>query len=88
MNPHPIEGATRIVGGPDAGQPEYLPLHIRDMPAEIMLASGRVSTVNAMVTAWRPTADELAALNAGAPVYLSILGNTWPPANLWVGGAA
>lgn len=86
MNPHPIEGATRIVGGPDADQPEYFPLHIRDMPASLMRGDGSQVEVNAMVTAWRPTADELARLNAGAPVYLSLLGNAWPPANLWVGG--
>ena len=31
------------------------------------------------VSAWLPTPDELAALNAGAPVYLFIWGEGHPP---------
>jgi hypothetical protein len=38
-----------------------------------------------MVTAWEPTPDELARLNAGAPVHLRILGSAHPPVLLTVG---
>ena len=31
------------------------------------------------ITAWIPTPDELAALNAGAPVYLTVWGDAHPP---------
>lgn len=82
MIPQTMTGETRIVG---AAQPEYQPLSIRDMPATLHKADGDV-TVNAMVTAWKPTAEELERLNAGEPVLLSILGNVWPPANIWVAG--
>lgn len=85
MKPLRIAGETRVMGGPAAGQPEYFPLSIRDMPAELTHGDGRRSVVNAMVSAWQPTPEELAQLNAGAPVFLSILGDRWPPSNLWVG---
>jgi hypothetical protein len=40
----------------------------------------------AMVTAWLPTPEELAALNAGAAVRVRILGTQHPPIMLSVGG--
>jgi hypothetical protein len=40
----------------------------------------------AMVSAWEPTPAELAALNAGAPVQLHIVGEGHPPVWLDVGG--
>ena len=38
-----------------------------------------IRTDNSFVSAWLPTPEELAALNAGAPVYLFIYGNSHPP---------
>ncbi len=38
-----------------------------------------------MVTAWLPTPEELAALNAGAAVHVRILGSDHPPLMLSVG---
>ncbi len=40
--------------------------------------------VPAVVSFWQPDATELAALNAGKPVALSIVGRTMPPAAVWV----
>lgn len=37
-----------------------------------------------VVSYWTPTVDELAALNAGAPVALWIIGQTMPPVSLAV----
>jgi hypothetical protein len=40
-----------------------------------------------MITSWQPTPDELALLNQGAPVYLSVLGVAHPPVMITVGDA-
>jgi len=37
-----------------------------------------------VVSFWRPTSEELAALNAGAPVSLMVVGHTMPPVSLTV----
>jgi hypothetical protein len=41
-----------------------------------------------MVTAWSPTPDELERINAGAPIYLRIIGNRHPPVMLEVGNVS
>lgn len=69
-----IPGATRVLA---KDQPEYSQLPIRD--------EKRADGVNSMVSSWSPTPDELARLNAGAPVYLGILGTVHPPVILGVG---
>lgn len=38
-----------------------------------------VRTEDGFVSAWIPTPEEIAALNAGAPVYLFIYGDKHPP---------
>ena len=73
-----IEGATRIVGKCQG----YIGLPLRDERIDC--------TVNgpgtpAMITAWVPTPDELAALIAGAAVHVRILGTVPPPMNVFVG---
>jgi len=45
---------------------------------------GSVPTITSF---WRPTAEELAALNAGALVALHIVGKSMPPAAIGVDGA-
>lgn len=79
-----MPGQTRVLGGPEAGQPEYRPLSVQDIPGEVVRADGMVQAVNCQVTAWRPTPEELERLNQGAPIYLSIMGTAWPPVNLFV----
>lgn len=59
-----IEGANVILRGDGNA--------VGDLPA-VRTEDGR------FVSAWLPTPAELAALNAGAPVYLSIWGNNHPP---------
>ena len=51
---------------------DYLSLSIRDCEG-------------VMSSAWEPTPDELARLNAGATVYLHIMGTQHPPVALEVG---
>lgn len=53
----------------------YRPLHIRQV---------KVEAYDAMQSAWRPTTDELALLNDGACIILTILGASHPPVLLEV----
>jgi hypothetical protein len=78
-----IEGFTRELA---KGQPEYARLPIRDEPCDIAVGDGEIARVNAMVSAWEPTPQELKALNAGGKVYLRVLGERHPPVALWCEG--
>lgn len=40
----------------------------------------------ASVSYWQPTAEQLALLNAGKPVWLSVMGHAHPPVMLGVEG--
>lgn len=74
-----VLGATRVVGQSQG----YIGLPIRD---EVVNCSVNGPTPS-MVTAWFPTPEELAALNAGAPVHVRILGSVPPPMMLSTGEA-
>jgi hypothetical protein len=67
-----IEGVTRIIGKSQG----YLGLPLRD---ELINCTVGGQGTPAMVTAWQPTPDELARLNAGASVHLRVLGTVHPP---------
>lgn len=41
--------------------------------------------IPAVVSFWKPTREELEAINRGEPIYLSIIGNTHAPVLLGVG---
>lgn len=73
-----IEGTTRILGKSQG----YLGLPIRD---EIVNCTVGGEGTPAMVTAWLPTSEELALLNAGASVHVRILGTGHPPIMVDVG---
>jgi hypothetical protein len=79
--PRRIEGATRYLGAPRGWEPDKdgdcSHLAILDVPSD----SGGSP---AMISAWEPTPKELEALNAGAPVYLQIIGSAHPPVMVWV----
>jgi hypothetical protein len=62
-----IEGATRVIGKSQG----YYGLPIRDVKINCAVNGPETS---AMITAWFPSPEELAVLNAGAPIYLTILG--------------
>lgn len=74
-----IEGATREFGKPTNWDDERYgvcnTLAIRDTP---------VPGGNAMVSAWFPTPEELALLQAGQPIYLWIYGASHPVVALTV----
>lgn len=75
-----IAGATRVLGQSQG----YLGLPLRDEVIDLAIG-GELKPCSRMVTAWEPTPDELTRLAAGAPVYLSVLGNVHPPVMLDVG---
>lgn len=73
-----IEGATRVLGKAQG----YLGLPLRD---EVINSTVDGPATPCMVTAWEPTPDELARLNAGAPVLLRVIGAAHPPVMVEVG---
>lgn len=72
-----IEDATRVLSAP-ADSPEVKPLAIRD----VVYSDG----TRGVMSAWQPTPEEVAAIQAGEPVYLCIFGTTMPPAFVGVKG--
>lgn len=72
------QGTTRVVGKSQG----YLGLPIRD---ERFNCAVNGPDTPQMVTAWHPTPEELAALNAGAAVHVAMLGTTPPPMMVSVG---
>jgi len=78
MLPGMIRGATRIVGKSQG----YLGLPIRDV---IINDTVNGPDTPAMETVWEPTPAEMAALAAGAPVKVTILGQVPPPMMVSVG---
>lgn len=67
-----ILGCTRVVGASQG----YFGLPIRD---ELINCSVNGPNTPAMVTAWFPTPEEIAAIQAGAPIHVRILGKVPPP---------
>ena len=73
-----IEGATRVLGKSQG----YLGLPLRDVVINSTVGGPETP---AMETAWVPTPDEIARINAGAPVILRVLGTAHPPVMVDVG---
>lgn len=73
-----VKGCTRVIGKSQG----YYGLPLRD---EFINDTVTGPNTPCMVTAWFPTPDELAALNAGAPIHLRVVGTAHPPVMLGVG---
>lgn len=73
MIPNSIPGTTRRIGKSQG----YNGLSLRD---ELCPHNGPQ-----MVSSWQPTPAEVAAIVAGAPIYLTVLGAGHPPVILAVG---
>lgn len=74
--------ATRAMG---RNQSEFNTLWIRDEVCEFSTTDNKTYHAARMVCCFKPTAEELAALNAGGLVYLSIMGTQFPPVLVTVG---
>ena len=73
-----IVGFTRRIGKSQG----YAGLPVRD---ELVHCTVNGTDTPSMITAWEPTPDELARLNAGASVHLRLLGTAHPPVMVEVG---
>jgi hypothetical protein len=73
-----ISGCTRTIGKSQG----YLGLPLRDVVLDCSVGGEETP---AMQTAWFPTPDELAAINAGAPIILTVIGTGHPPVMLGAG---
>ena len=74
-----IAGCTRVLGKAQG----YVGLPIRDV--EVFDEATGALQYRAMESAWEPTPEELARLQAGAPIVLSVIGTAHPPVLLEVG---
>lgn len=70
-----------VLGAP-AGW-DQIELHCSALP----ITRTHVGDLPAVVSYWRPSAEELAVLSAGGSVALWVMGSTMPPVNLSVEGA-
>lgn len=77
MIPARISGATRWLGAPPGWTPDT-----SGPCGHLAVRDGIAGDLPVMESAWEPTPDELAALNAGGKVYLRIIGQGHPP--VWV----
>ena len=73
-----IENATRVIGKSQG----FLGLPVRD---EVITEKVLGEQTPCMATAWEPTPDELARLNAGAKIVLRLIGTRHPPVIVEVG---
>lgn len=73
-----IRDTTRVLGKTQG----YYGLPIRDI---VINDSVTGPDTPAMETAWFPSPDELAALQAGAPIILRLCGTAHPPVMLYTG---
>ena len=80
MEPLKIKNSNRVLGQPEAWNEE------RDGKCETLAVRAIDLTEGLPVieSAWRPTEDEMALLNAGGSVILRIFGNGMPPVQLYV----
>lgn len=73
-----IEGHTRIIGKSQG----YIGLPLRDVVENCSVGG---EGTPAMQTAWLPTPEEIEAINAGAPIILTIVGTGHPPVRMETG---
>ena len=75
-----ISNATRNLGKPIDWDDE------RDGPCgSLAIRDTRLNGAPCMLSAWQPSPEELAALNAGAKIYLHVIGGIHPPVAISVG---
>ena len=78
MRPTQHSSNNRVLGAPAGWDQSELPCGA--IAVTDVIADG----VPCVLTFWRPSAEELAQLNAGGLISLSIVGRTMPPAALGV----
>lgn len=76
MTPEKPEGHTHVIGEEQG----YIPLPIRQ---ERVIDEATGAEVSALVSAWRPSPEEMTCLLNGGKVYLRIMGAVHPPVMVW-----
>jgi hypothetical protein len=69
-----------VLGAPVGWNQDELPC------GALPITRTEVEGMPAVVSYWTPTPEEMAALNAGAPLALWVIGSTMPPVSLSVDG--
>lgn len=78
MNKTQHRSNNAVLGAPQGWDQSTLPCDALSVTKQLW------DGLPAVVSYWTPTAEELAALNAGALVALSVVGHTMPPVALHV----
>lgn len=78
MRPTQHSSNNRVLGAPAGWDQGELPC------GALAITDAVQAGVPSVVSFWRPDAEELAALNAGGLIYLSVVGRTMPPMSLGV----
>lgn len=78
MQPMPIEGETRRLGESQG----YIGLPIRDDLIDCTVGG---EATPCMLSAWMPSDEERAAITAGAPIILRVIGTAHPPVMIETG---
>lgn len=80
MIPGRIQGANAVLGAPEGWE------KLTDLPCGALpIRAEVISGVPILRSAWLPTPDELARLNAGAAVILGVGDVSHPPVSVEVG---
>jgi hypothetical protein len=77
-----IAGATRNLGAPADWD-----RNTQGICGGLPIRDDATTAGPGMTSAWHPTPEELARLNAGASIHLTILGTMHPPVSMSVGSA-
>jgi hypothetical protein len=77
-----IENATAVLGAPKSWDPDSDP-PCGSLPVRVEV----IGELTTLVSAWFPNTDEIARMQAGAPIYLRVVGRAQPPVSLEVGDA-
>lgn len=75
-----IEGCHKVLGAPPGWTPDSSGACV-GLPVRFEMNGD----VPCMVSAWEPTPEEIAAIAAGAKIYLRVLGNSHPPVMIFTG---
>lgn len=75
MQPTKFDEMNIVFGPPDG----YSEQHVRSVPAfSGQITIGPFEGTQIAITAWKPSPEELAELNRGAPVFISFIGGLPP----------
>ena len=80
MNPIPLTDATRTMKAPSNWDAEE-----QGECGDLQICDTELDGLPIMISAWRPTEEELKKIVAGAPILLSIHGRNHPVVSLYTG---